>query len=79
MRFILAPTSSYPSLHRKITVLSQKPTQSMKKLRLSSKKTVKRSIVNYTKMRFRTKGMTCNHTLRSSESFQPYTFINFAL
>ena len=35
----------------------------MKKLRLSSKKTLKRSIVNYTKMLFRTKGMTCNHTL----------------
>lgn len=79
MRFILAPTSSYPSLHRKITVLSQKPAQSMKKLRLSSKKTVKRSIVNYTKMRFRTKGMTCNHALPSRESFQSYTFINFAL
>ncbi len=28
----------------------------MKKLRLPSKKTVKRSIVNYTKMLFRTKG-----------------------
>ena len=28
----------------------------MKKLRLLSKKTVKRSIVNYTKMLFRTKG-----------------------
>ena len=40
-------------------VLSQKPAQSMEKLRLSSKKTVKRSIVNYTKMLFRTKGMTC--------------------
>ena len=79
MRFILAPTSSYPSLHRKITVLSQKPAQSMKKLRLSSKKTVKRSIINYIKMLFKTKGMTCNHTLRSRESFQPYTFINFAL
>ena len=37
-------------------VLSQKPAQSMEKLRLSSKKTVKRSIVNYTKMLFRTKG-----------------------
>ena len=32
----------------------------MEKLRVSSKKTVKRSIVNYTKMLFRTKGMTCN-------------------
>ena len=38
----------------------------MKKLRLPSKKTVKRSIVNYTKMLFRTKGMTCNHTLQGS-------------
>ena len=39
----------------KIMVLSQNPAQSMKKLRLSSKKTVKRCIVNYTKMLFRTK------------------------
>ena len=52
MRFILAPTSSYPSLHRKITVLSQKSAQSMKKLRLSSKKTVKRSIVKLYKNAF---------------------------
>ncbi|HCG20981.1 hypothetical protein DWW47_07510 [Odoribacter splanchnicus] len=37
-------------------VLSQKPAQSMKKLRLSSKKTAKRSFVNYTKMLYRTKG-----------------------
>ena len=44
----------------------------MKKLRLSSKKTLKCSIVNYTKMLFRTKGLICNHTLRSRESFQPY-------
>ena len=44
----------------------------MKKLRLSSKKTVKSSIINYTKMLSRTKGMTCNHTLHSRESFQPY-------
>lgn len=42
-------------------------------------KTVKRCIVNYTKMLFRTKGMTCNHTLRSRESFQPYPFMDFVL
>ena len=69
----------YHILHCKDNVLSQNPAQSMKKLRLSSKKTVKRSIVNYTKMLFRTKGMTCNHTLRSRESFQPYSFMNFVL
>ena len=39
----------------------------MEKLRLSSKKIAKRSIVNYTKMLFRTKkSMTCNHTLKGS-------------
>lgn len=54
----------------------------MKKLRLPSKKTVKRSIVNYTKMLFRTKGMTCNHTLQGSRfnrtlyEFRPITSIH---
>ena len=38
----------------------------MKRLRLPSKKTVKRSIVNYTKCFIEQKGMTCNHTLQGS-------------
>ena len=37
-------------------VLPQRPAQSMEELRLAGKKTVKRNIVSYTEMLFRTKG-----------------------
>ncbi len=59
-------------------VLSQNPAQSMEKLRLLSKETGKRSIVNYTKSFFRTKGMTCNATpFKGVVSTVP--FMNFVL
>ena len=40
----------------KIMILPQRPAQSMEELRLAGKKTVKRNIVSYTEMLFRTKG-----------------------
>lgn len=50
----------------------------MEKLRLPSKKTAKRSFVNYTKSFFRTKGMTCNDTpFKGVVSTVP--FMNFVL
>ena len=48
----------------------------MKKLRLSSKKTAKRSIVNYSKCFIEQKGMTCNHPLQGSRFNRHCFFVN---